>query len=283
MPLNAGTFAILNRSVATNDFRTIFDTDDARHAFFHNTTAVPFGVYNDGYQTDFTAFVRRAQWEVIGVEYEKASLTQRVYQDGRSVPASGTSGTWGSTAVGTYLHIGERFTETDYINADVQWAALWSRPIGPDNQMLLHQGVHPTRVARQWLVECWDVSEFVRTNGLGQVQGTILLPNFNDLNGRVWANPAPAHLYAPPSVRRDFYTALETSLVTARPSGTASAGTWTPVGAASLHAAVNDQSDTTLARSSTGAGSDTMDLTFPAMGTPGAGTVTFYIRHRRTP
>lgn len=72
-------------------------------------------------------------------------------------------------------------------------------------------------------------------------------------------------------------------LVTANPSSTISAGSWTPIGAATLHAACSDSDDATLARSSTGAASDTMELGFPAMGTPGAGTVTIYIRHRKTP
>lgn len=71
------------------------------------------------------------------------------------------------------------------------------------------------------------------------------------------------------------------AVVTTRPSGTVSAGTWTPVGAATLHAAVNDESDTTYAQSSTGAADDTAELSWPAEGAPGAGPVTFYIRHRK--
>ncbi len=71
------------------------------------------------------------------------------------------------------------------------------------------------------------------------------------------------------------------ALVTTRPSGTVSAGTWTPVGAATLHAAVNDQSDTTYAQSSTGAASDTAELSWPAESEPGSGAVTFYITHRK--
>jgi hypothetical protein len=72
------------------------------------------------------------------------------------------------------------------------------------------------------------------------------------------------------------------TLETIRPSGTASAGSWTADPSGTLHGVTSDESDSTAARSSSGAGSDTLDLSFPAMGTPDAGTVTFYIRHKRT-
>lgn len=78
--------------------------------------------------------------------------------------------------------------------------------------------------------------------------------------------------------RRVFVQRATTA--TARPSGTVTAGTWTAVGAASLHAATNDAGDSTYIQSSAGAASDLTELSFPAMGTPGAGTVTFYVRHR---
>jgi hypothetical protein len=72
------------------------------------------------------------------------------------------------------------------------------------------------------------------------------------------------------------------TLDTFRPSATASAGSWTAQPSGTLHGVTSDESDSTAARSSAGAGSDTLDLSFPAMGTPDAGTVTFYIRHQRT-
>jgi hypothetical protein len=75
---------------------------------------------------------------------------------------------------------------------------------------------------------------------------------------------------------------LGTALDTFRPSGTSSAGSWTATPSGTLHGVTSDESDSTAARSSSGASSDTLDLSFPAMGTPDAGTVTFYVRHKRT-
>jgi hypothetical protein len=86
-----------------------------------------------------------------------------------------------------------------------------------------------------------------------------------------------------PTARRPIV--ISTAAVTydtIRPSATASAGSWTAQPSGTLHGVTSDESDSTAARSSAGAGSDTLDLSFPAMGTPDAGTVTFYIRHQRT-
>ncbi len=70
------------------------------------------------------------------------------------------------------------------------------------------------------------------------------------------------------------------ALKVARPSSTSVAGSWTAVGAATLHAATNDSSDTTYIQSSAGATTDTCLLGFPAMGTPEAGPITVFLRYR---
>jgi hypothetical protein len=59
-----------------------------------------------------------------------------------------------------------------------------------------------------------------------------------------------------------------------------SAGSWTPSTGTDLFAMVNDAGDSTYIRSSSGAGSDSCELDFPSMGTPAAGDVTFYVRHK---
>jgi hypothetical protein len=99
---------------------------------------------------------------------------------------------------------------------------------------------------------------------------------------RLYQAPTRWELYAPPVRRLPFLGAL-TTLDTARPSADVSAGSWTPSTGTDLFAMVNDAGDSTYIRSSSGAGSDTCELDFPSMGTPGTGTVTFHIRHRATP
>lgn len=77
---------------------------------------------------------------------------------------------------------------------------------------------------------------------------------------------------------------LAATAVTSRPNATVAAGSWTPSGAASLHAAVNDVSNTTFIRSSSGEASDACDLGFPTMtGPPEPGAVSFSITYRSTP
>jgi hypothetical protein len=86
----------------------------------------------------------------------------------------------------------------------------------------------------------------------------------------------------PRAVRRLPISTGAATYDTFRPSATASAGSWTAQPSGTLYGVTSDESDSTAARSSSGAGSDTLDLSFPAMGTPDAGTVTFYVRHQRT-
>jgi hypothetical protein len=86
----------------------------------------------------------------------------------------------------------------------------------------------------------------------------------------------------PVTIRRLPISGASVTYDTFRPSGTASAGSWTAQPSGTLHGVTSDESDSTAARSSSGASSDTLDLSFPAMGTPDAGTVTFYVRHQRT-
>jgi hypothetical protein len=96
---------------------------------------------------------------------------------------------------------------------------------------------------------------------------------------------APYSLLKTPTARSFFLfdPSVGAALDTARPSADVSAGSWTPSTGTDLFAMVNDAGDSTYIRSSSGSASDTCELDFPSMGTPAAGTVTFYIRHRATP
>jgi hypothetical protein len=87
---------------------------------------------------------------------------------------------------------------------------------------------------------------------------------------------------APPS-RRWWFMASSAALQTHRPSGVLSAGAWTEFPSGTIEDNLADSSDTTGARSSVGAASDTLDVEFPSITTPGAGDVTFYFRLRKTP
>lgn len=71
-----------------------------------------------------------------------------------------------------------------------------------------------------------------------------------------------------------------TGRVVKRPTSTVSAGTWTAVGAATLHGALADQSDATYIESYSA--TDSVRLAFDAMSAPPAGTITFRVRYRRS-
>jgi hypothetical protein len=61
-----------------------------------------------------------------------------------------------------------------------------------------------------------------------------------------------------------------------------SAGTWTPIGGATLTAVVSDSNEGTYMQSSLGTGDDVCTLAFPT-GVPGPGTLSITLRHRATP
>lgn len=72
------------------------------------------------------------------------------------------------------------------------------------------------------------------------------------------------------------------SRIRSRPVSVSVAGTWTPIGGATLFAVVADDSDATYMQSSVGTPSDTCTLVFPA-GTPLEGEITLAIRYRAAP
>jgi hypothetical protein len=121
------------------------------------------------------------------------------------------------------------------------------------------------------------------------VHGTVGEPAKGLVNDvRVYNRALPAaeilalYRQAPIRLRRMQVGVGAVTYSTIRPSGVASAGSWTAQPSGTLYGVTSDESDSTAARSSSGASSDTLDLSFPAMGTPDAGTVTFYVRHQRT-
>lgn len=71
----------------------------------------------------------------------------------------------------------------------------------------------------------------------------------------------------------------------ARPTSDVAAGTWTPSAGSDLYAMVDETSanDSDYMRSAMSPVNDVAKLGLSALGTPGAGTVTLRVRHRRTP
>lgn len=63
------------------------------------------------------------------------------------------------------------------------------------------------------------------------------------------------------------------------PESTVSAGGWTAVGGATLHAVTADASDSSYAESSTGIASDPATVALEDLQTPVAGTVTLHVRY----
>jgi hypothetical protein len=108
--LNEGTFTMwINPDTAYDDNtqRALFDSDGARHATAKRT-ANDFWMYNDGRSTffDISAVWTQSTWQWVVFVYNKTGNVQKLYWNGDEVTSASSSGTWGSTSLGTYGYVG---------------------------------------------------------------------------------------------------------------------------------------------------------------------------------
>lgn len=136
--VNTGTVAMWMRpNVASNHgaFTQWFDSDSARHAFFVNA-GVGIQLYNDGITSSFNS---GSLWDtgkdmLCVVRYDKATSTQELWINGLNVTRTSQSGTWGSTALGTNVYIGSRFSASDAWNGAIYTTWIWTRMLA-DHEM----------------------------------------------------------------------------------------------------------------------------------------------------
>jgi hypothetical protein len=115
--LNLGTYEIWVKPVLVSGSAThssfLFDTDGSRNMVTLNSSSIPVLIYNDARQTTFASTSWTANtWHYIAVVYNKTGNVQQLYFDGVLQTGATPTGTWGSTAIGTSLHIGNRFASS---------------------------------------------------------------------------------------------------------------------------------------------------------------------------
>jgi hypothetical protein len=276
-PVDSVTYDFILSHMETAEFNGIgiqHNANDASSLFLvaRNGSNSPYHQYS-------ASTLTLNAWNHVVMQYDGTQGTAadrvRAYVNGGSVltPAS-SSGTF-PTTLGTYSSPPE-FTLAEgvgrYWSGRLADVATWvGVTLTDDERRALAMGASPSGIRASALV-LHDTLTGIATNRVTGVAATV--------TGSTFAM-GPPNLQAPPTLRR-LAIGTATTLDTIRPSGTASAGSWTAQPSGTLHGVTSDESDSTAARSSAGAGSDTLDLSFPAMGTPDAGTVTFYIRHQRT-
>lgn len=130
MSLNVGTVCMylkpsFDQSAA--NFNQFFDSDTARHAFFHNSFTNEIQMYNDGRTTNFDSVTWSANtWYDFCFVYNKTGNVQKFYKDGVEQTASAGTGTWGSSSLGTNAYIGCRFNQVQSVGSVVSDVAIWS-------------------------------------------------------------------------------------------------------------------------------------------------------------
>lgn len=128
--LNTGTICMtikIGFDPSAANFNQWFDSDTARHAFFHNSIFNEVSMYNDGRTTNFNS----ATWTSGNTYsfcfvYNKTGNVQKFYIDGVSQTGDGGSGAWGSSALGTNVYIGCRFNQIQSIGSVIDNVAIWS-------------------------------------------------------------------------------------------------------------------------------------------------------------
>lgn len=129
--LNQGTISMWMRpsfNATDATFNYFFDTDGARHAFFHSSTSGLIQMYNDARTTNFTGntFVS-GKWYHFVFVYNKTGNVQRMFINGVESPIGTQFGTWGSTALGTNIHIGRRISTADGSTSHIQNILIYNR------------------------------------------------------------------------------------------------------------------------------------------------------------
>ncbi len=146
--LNVGTVAYwMNSDIAFNgNSFYFFDTDTARHAFFHckvvdcNENNVE--IYNDGRSTDFNGAWNAGEWHFHAFVYNKTGNVQTYYLDGVSQSSIRTSGTWGANSVGTNAYIGSRFSATQQMDGRLCYFHHYNKALTvvEVNEIMRHPG-----------------------------------------------------------------------------------------------------------------------------------------------
>ncbi len=189
------------------------------------------------------------------------------------------------TVAPTQLRLFGSMLAVDSWDGFMKYAAIFAGTVSANTIRQQAQGIHPLRWKEKCL-ECWDFSQPKGWRGLVRrtpalMYGTLVPENHTNEGAH-----SPYNIRSEISnfegfrpIRRKYFT-FGVPVVGTSPTSTSDAGSWTPIGAASLHAAVADTDDATLMRSSTGQTDDTATVSYPTIG---GMPVTLYIRHRKTP
>lgn len=131
LTLNQGSISMwIKPSFNATDgtFNYFFDSDGARHAFFHSSVSGLVQMYNDARTTNFTGntFVSGTWYHFVFV-YNKTGNVQKMYINGVERSPGAQAGTWGSTALGTNIHIGRRISTSDGSTSQFQNILIYNR------------------------------------------------------------------------------------------------------------------------------------------------------------
>ncbi|MCR9200426.1 MAG: LamG domain-containing protein, partial [Planctomycetaceae bacterium] len=112
----------------------LWDCDDVRIALYRNgASRNELRMFVDQRYRDFDPH----EWDAdttytVAMVYEKATDTLQLYWDGLAIAGETNQGTWGSTALGTYLRIGASISGTGNLTAEYDWLNVYDEVLTAD-------------------------------------------------------------------------------------------------------------------------------------------------------
>ena len=129
-----GTFiSSFSHDVASSDatLRWLFDSDGTRHSIWRDTAGVTHRInsYVDGRGGIFNIPDYGANsWHHIAFMWNKHADTLNCYWDGVEIPET-PLGSFATTALGTNLHLGARYTNNNLWNGAIEYIFLYNREL----------------------------------------------------------------------------------------------------------------------------------------------------------
>lgn len=170
--------------------RTLFDSDSTRHAFYRGSSGNVISMYNDGREHNNCPVLWSTGNEfTMCFSYNKTGNVQNAYKDGVLLSScDGATGSWGSTALGTSIHIGDRFTaDNSGWKGEIKETAIWGSVLSAAN-ILIYSTTIVRRIGCQVdpsnLRGVWEMADVPDgESGDGDTLSCICGSNCNDGTG----------------------------------------------------------------------------------------------------
>ena len=113
-------------------------------------------IYIDGRYENFeTGDITTGVYHLFVICYDKVGDAIKLYIDGSEVTGGGEAGTWGSSSLGTSLHIGQKYDGTVRFDGGVAEVATYSDVLTDADILSMSKGISPELIRPDILTSYW--------------------------------------------------------------------------------------------------------------------------------